>query len=133
MQRIPCVILALGACVVSTAPPRRVGGPPPPAEPAPQPTPQPPPVPQQATLTGVVTDRATGKPIDKASIDVNSPVLTRNLTVQTGPDGRYTTDPVPPGDFVVRVRRSGYEPFEQRLRVGGATATLDVALVPLRR
>jgi hypothetical protein len=81
----------------------------------------------------VITDRATGAPIDKAAIDVNSPVLSKNLTVQTGPDGRFTTDPIPPGDFTVRVRRSGYETQEQRLHVGDATATINFALVPLRR
>jgi len=127
-------ILALSGCLVTTST-RRAGEPPPPpphtgpVAPAPTPTP----AHAAAYLTGVIVDKSNNKPIDRAAVDVNSPVLTKNLTVQTGPDGRYTTAPIPPGDFVVRVRRSGYETQQQRLSVGNATATLDFALVPLRR
>lgn len=136
--------VTLTGCLVSTRPPpRRGGGPPPPpsSEPAPRPPghhgdhhhEEPPPGPRAAFLTGIVVDAATRKPLDRAAVDVNSPVLPKNLTVQTDAEGRYTTEAIPPGDFVVRVRRSGYETQEQRLRVGDATATLDFALAPLRR
>jgi hypothetical protein len=133
MKRFTLVAaLVLAGCVVSTPPPRTAGPPP-----GPPPTVEDRPHHEHergsAVLTGVVLDARTHHPIDRAAVDITSPVLPgQRMTVQTGPDGRYTTQPVPAGEFSVRVRRGGYDELERQVRVGAEEARLDFALNPSR-
>jgi hypothetical protein len=84
-----------------------------------------------AILTGVIRNAATHEPVGGASLDITSPALgDRTVTVQTGRDGRYTTEPVPPGEFAIRVRRDGFDVIERRLVVGNTEARLDIELAP---
>jgi TonB-linked SusC/RagA family outer membrane protein len=82
---------------------------------------------QQGTVTGTVTDRATGDPLENARVILVRP----NRIEGTGRDGRYTFRGVAPGNYLVRVLRLGYLPASDTAAVGpGQAATLDFALTP---
>lgn len=121
-------LISLSACLVQPANPPPAG--PPPAAPAPGPAPAP--SPGGAVLTGMVIDARTHAPINKAAVDVVSNVSHEHFTVETGPDGRYTTHPIMPGDFAVRARAQGYETVNQGVNVGNTEARLDFQLQPTR-
>lgn len=82
------------------------------------------------TVTGVVTDSATGQPLPAAQVSVQvAGAATALLGASTTSAGRYTIPGVPAGDFVVRVRRVGYAPAESRVTVrDGQTATVNFTL-----
>jgi hypothetical protein len=93
--------------------------------------PVPPGRPRGAILSGMIRNRATGQPLWGVSVDVTSPALgNRSLTVQTGKDGLYTTEPIPPGDFKIRVRREGFQVIDREMHVGNVNARLDIDLDP---
>jgi TonB-linked SusC/RagA family outer membrane protein len=80
---------------------------------------------QQATITGRITDQASGQPVQEARILV----IGTSLFTSSGVDGRYTLRNVPPGQTEVRVLRVGFQ--EQKRAVtttAGQTATLDIAM-----
>ncbi len=79
-------------------------------------------------IEGIVIDAETRRPIDRASIDITSPSFTREMTVQTGPDGRFRTVEIPPGEFGIRCRRNGYEPFDRKAVMSDGTAHIDFEL-----
>ena len=82
-------------------------------------------------MTGVIRNAATHEPIRAASLDITSPAIgTRKLTVQTGEDGRFTTEPVPAGEFAIRVRRDGFEMIERKMIVGQGEARVDIEMRP---
>jgi TonB-linked SusC/RagA family outer membrane protein len=82
---------------------------------------------QQGSLTGTVTDRATGDPLENARIVVVGP----NRIEVTGQDGRYNFRGVAAGTHAVRVLRLGYRPATDTVAVAtGATVSLDFALDP---
>jgi TonB-linked SusC/RagA family outer membrane protein len=82
---------------------------------------------QQGTLTGTVTDRATGDPLENARVVVIGP----NRIEVTGQDGRYTFRGIAAGTHSIRVLRLGYRPATDTLAVSaGETVNLDFALVP---
>lgn len=83
---------------------------------------------QQGTITGRVTDAASGLPIGAAQVAV----VGTTLGTQTNTDGQYTIRGVNPGAVQVRVLRLGYA--ERRLPatvVAGQPVTLDFQLTPL--
>ena len=82
---------------------------------------------QQGTITGVVTDQATGDPLETARVILVGP----NRIEGTGQDGRYSFRGVAPGSHQVRVLRVGYRPVSGNTSISGSeTATLNFALAP---
>lgn len=60
---------------------------------------------QTGKLTGTVTDKETGKPVEGAAVVVQG----TTLGATTGPNGRYFIIQVPPGTYTVQARRLGYQ------------------------
>jgi hypothetical protein len=118
----------LGACVASV---RSGPGAPPPG---------PPPPPRHherernepRIIEGTIRDAATRQPIDRASVDITA-TGTREMTVQTGPDGRYRTQELPRGEFVIRCRREGYDTVIRKAEMSDGIARVDIELTPKRR
>ena len=79
--------------------------------------------PEDGTVTGTVTDEATGDPIDGAEVDKDG------RTTTTGPQGDYTFDDVEPGTYTVTADADGYEPASRTAEiVDGDIVTVDLAL-----
>lgn len=70
------------------------------------------------TLSGTVTNAATGEPIRRAVVHVNGPV---QLSSFTGPDGRFQFTGIPQGQVFVTAERPGFFD-EQSLHPGGYTS-----------
>jgi TonB-linked SusC/RagA family outer membrane protein len=77
------------------------------------------------TVSGRVTDAASGTPLAGAAVRVG----TTQLGTQTADDGRYTIRGVPAGAVQLQVNRIGYEAKKVAVTVtAGGTATADVTL-----
>ncbi len=82
---------------------------------------------QQGSIAGVVTDEATGDPLEAARVILTGP----NRIEGTNREGRYTFRNVAPGNYQVRVLRLGYRPKVDSAAVApGETVALAFALVP---
>jgi TonB-linked SusC/RagA family outer membrane protein len=82
---------------------------------------------QEGSVTGTVTDQATGDPLENARVVLVGP----NRVEATGRDGKYTFRGVPAGSQVIRVLRLGYRPASDTTEVtGGELVNLDFALIP---
>lgn len=80
---------------------------------------------QNATLTGRVTDQATGQPLS----DVRVLVAGTPRGSRTGDDGRFQIVGVPSGPVEIRAIRIGYEGQVKTINIGqGLTETVDFAL-----
>ncbi|OLF09205.1 hypothetical protein BLA60_21420 [Actinophytocola xinjiangensis] len=77
------------------------------------------------TLTGTVTDAATGDPVSNATVAVTGPV---DRETTTAPDGTYSLVLLP-GDYQLTVDAFGHDPVTRAasITVGGVT-TVDVPL-----
>ena len=71
------------------------------------------------SITGRVTDVASGQPIMAAQINV----VGTNIGTQTNTEGQYTVRGVPPGQVEVRVLRVGFAEQKQTVAVTGGQAT----------
>lgn len=82
---------------------------------------------QNGTISGKVTDQATGQALEAARV-----ILTgTNLIETTNREGEYTFRTVAPGTYQVRVLRLGYRPVTQPATVGaGEAVPLDFAMTP---
>src|SRR5947207_1867949 len=60
---------------------------------------------QTYSLSGTVTNAATGEPIRRALVHVNGPV---QLAAFTGPDGRFQISGVPQGEAFVTAEKPGF-------------------------
>ena len=91
---------------------------------------RPPPPPDRGprVIEGVVLDAQTRQPIDRAAVDITSAAFKGEMTVNTGPDGRFRTQEIPPGDFNIRCRREGYLPFNRSAVMTDGTAHVDFEL-----
>lgn len=79
----------------------------------------------QGTITGRVTDAATGTPIAGARVEVAN----TELRAATTEDGKFALTNVPVGTQVVQVRMLGYAPQQQTVTVAdGETLTLQFVL-----
>ena len=80
---------------------------------------------QTGTITGVVTDAATGQTLESALVTLDG---TETATL-TNPQGRYTLSGVPAGEHTLTVSILGFETQSQQVTVGaGQTAVADFAL-----
>ena len=73
---------------------------------------------QTGKFSGVVTDAATGQPIEGVQVAL---VGTGRGAI-TGPNGRYFVLSIPPGDYTITARRIGYQAAERR----GVQVRIDV-------
>ncbi len=81
---------------------------------------------QQSSIGGVVTDEATGQPLEAARILLTGP----NRIETTNQEGRYLFRNVAPGSYALRVLRLGYRPATDTANVApGEAVTLDFALI----
>ncbi|MFN9204332.1 MAG: carboxypeptidase-like regulatory domain-containing protein, partial [Gemmatimonas sp.] len=76
------------------------------------------------TITGRVTDAATGQPIQQARVLVSG---TQNGTL-TAENGRYSLRVTETGAVTLEVSRIGYEAKKVTVTVGSAPVVQDVAL-----
>jgi TonB-linked SusC/RagA family outer membrane protein len=82
---------------------------------------------QQSSITGVVTDEATGQPLEAARVAL----IGIDRIVGTNQEGRYLLRNVAPGSYGVRVLRLGYRPVTDSAHVApGEVVTLDFTLTP---
>ena len=85
------------------------------------------PAPERRTgsITGTVTNQATGGPLAGAQVQIPGP----DLGALTDGNGQYRIDGVPAGEVTVVVLMLGYSQAEETVTVGsGETVTLDVQL-----
>jgi outer membrane receptor protein involved in Fe transport len=66
-----------------------------------------------SSITGVVTDASTGKPVVGAVVVVTSPAAAGEQTVVTEAGGKYTVPDLPAGDYTLSVQMDGYKAFER--------------------
>jgi uncharacterized membrane protein len=82
--------------------------------------------PQQnyATISGIVTDGASGQPLGGATVTVDSV-----LSATTGSDGSYTIANIPIGPYTAVETASGYQQHQDQGSVAaGDKLTLNAAL-----
>jgi TonB-linked SusC/RagA family outer membrane protein len=80
---------------------------------------------QQGSIGGVVSDEATGQPLEAARVVLTGP----NRIETTNQEGRYQFRNVPAGSYGVRVLRLGYRPATDTANVApGESVALDIAL-----
>ncbi|MFT3903353.1 MAG: TonB-dependent receptor [Niabella sp.] len=82
----------------------------------------------KGSLTGVVTDAATGKPLANATVTIHE--LKTWVTTDNG--GRYNFTSLPNGSFTIEVSYVGYKSFVDRIKLDGNTTrdfTLRTAIV----
>ncbi len=82
---------------------------------------------QQGTIAGIITDEATGDPLEAARVVLTGP----NRIEATNREGRFTFRNVPAGTYQVRVLRLGYRPRSDSATVApGETVALALGLAP---
>jgi outer membrane receptor for ferrienterochelin and colicins len=85
---------------------------------------------QAGTLTGRVTEAASGAPLKSATVRIVAIEGSREGGAITDASGQYTIKGLPPGRYRVTVTYISYALFESEVTVAeGATATLDAKLV----
>jgi len=84
--------------------------------------------PTTATIQGTVLDDV-GAPVEGARVLYSSQATDTSGVTRTGKDGKYVTEAVPPGPYVVRVEGRDMVPVESSVTVVlGAVATADFKL-----
>ncbi|MEP6778413.1 MAG: TonB-dependent receptor plug domain-containing protein, partial [Gemmatimonadaceae bacterium] len=83
---------------------------------------------QTGTISGKVTDVASGKPLENAQIQVSGG--TTNVGAVSGADGSYRAVNVPAGSYTVTVKLLGYLPrsLSGQKVTASSTTTLDLLL-----
>lgn len=82
----------------------------------------------QVQLRGQVTDVATNRPLPSAEVRI----VELGRSEVTAPSGGFAISSVPPGQYTVRVRYSGYAPLERTVKVSATDAeTQDFALTAI--
>ncbi|HEY7723931.1 MAG TPA: TonB-dependent receptor [Anaeromyxobacteraceae bacterium] len=84
------------------------------------------------TLVGVVTDLATGKPVEGAVVVATGPNLIGEQTAVSAKDGSYRIQLLPAGQYKLLVQLAGYKPFERSdIRLSAdKTLRANLAVVP---
>ena len=84
--------------------------------------------PTAGTIQGTVRDDV-GSPVESARVFYNSSATDTKGVTRTGNDGRYVSETLPPGAYVVRVEGKDMLPVERTVNVvAGAAATADFNL-----
>ena len=83
---------------------------------------------QTRTVTGIVTDAATGQPLEGARVSVRG----TSLATVTGATGTFSLGNVPDGNAVVSVRRIGHNFADLPLPAGQTVLTAALTRDPLR-
>src|SRR5579872_4197445 len=80
-------------------------------------------------ITGVVTD-SSGSAVPNATVTVKSNALMAPRTTNTGSDGAYLFDLLPPGSYEVMVTAAGFRTFQETgiVLTAGFTATVNSKL-----
>ncbi|GAB5517932.1 MAG: TonB-dependent receptor [Rhodothermales bacterium] len=78
----------------------------------------------QGTVTGRVTDMATGETLPGASVTIEN----TTMGAATSTDGRYSISNVPAGTYVVTASFIGFETATQTVRVGNGSVTVNFGL-----
>ena len=78
-----------------------------------------------ASISGVVHD-STGAVVSGAAVIVR--VGSSEIRVTTGPDGRFSVEPVTSGDITVTVRAGGFA--EQTQKVAASSGVIDITVQP---
>jgi hypothetical protein len=86
--------------------------------------------PTQFTLTGLVSDASTNKPIPLADIEI---IAGANIgrTFRTDANGLYSAPNLNPGSFTMRVRAFGYPSTDVQVTITNANQRVDVSIAPL--
>ena len=78
-------------------------------------------------LSGVVTD-PKGAAIAEATVEVFEPGARLEARTKTDSSGKFTTQALPSGTYVVRVAKSGFEPQQQPVTLSDKDGFFSVAL-----
>lgn len=83
-----------------------------------------------ATIGGIVTDSATGEPIEGVTVSVSGVDVAHNSSVTTDDSGAFSFDLLPAGKYYLNLWMSGYlSVFEEIQVLDGQSVTFDRALV----
>ncbi|HUB61578.1 MAG TPA: TonB-dependent receptor [Puia sp.] len=77
------------------------------------------------TITGIITNQATGKPIAGASISIAD----LKINVMAGADGRYTVKKLPRGSYLIQITAVGFAGLTKTVDLSGP-GELDFQLAP---
>jgi len=83
---------------------------------------------QTRTITGTVTDAATGQPLEDARVSVRG----TSLSTTTGAGGRFTLGNVPEGNLTIAIRRIGHNFVDLPLPAGQNELRAALTRDPLR-
>jgi TonB-dependent starch-binding outer membrane protein SusC len=83
---------------------------------------------QTRTITGTVTDAATGQPLEDARVSVRG----TSLSTTTGAGGRFTLGNVPEGNLTIAIRRIGHNFVDLPLPAGQNEIRAALTRDPLR-
>jgi iron complex outermembrane recepter protein len=78
----------------------------------------------QTVLTGVVTDKSSGKPIEGVSVSIPS----ANAGMQTNANGQYRFNIPSKGQYTLQVSYLGFKPLNTTFKATGNTIRTDFAL-----
>ena len=84
-----------------------------------------------ARFSGLVTD-PSGAVVSEAQVAVASRNEEVKVNVSTDLNGRFSTQPLPPGAYTVNISKNGFEPQERTVTLTNRDAALNVVL-PLAR
>ncbi|HEX6201832.1 MAG TPA: carboxypeptidase regulatory-like domain-containing protein, partial [Thermoanaerobaculia bacterium] len=81
-----------------------------------------------ARAGGIVTDQ-DGSALPGVTVTFESDNLQGSRTVVTGPNGAYTSPPLPPGEYTITYQLEGFQAISQRHRLSaGQTVTISPTL-----
>jgi hypothetical protein len=87
--------------------------------------------PSGAVVAGQIVDARTNQPISQVAIDIMKMDHQVVTSTSTDGNGNYRTDPVPPGRYIVNIKRNGYAAeSHQGYDLGPGTNDLSVQLQP---
>ncbi len=91
-------------------------------------------IPNGPVILGRVVDSTTNEPVSRAVVDARHPGTPRVVgSTNTGVDGSFRIEGLPPGRYALRVRAVGYTPEPlPSIEIGSAESSYDVGTVFLK-